>query len=125
MLAIHNTSIPERFDMHTQPLRSLLLLLITAFAANTAGAAAANDTAMSSLAKSKNCLACHQAEKKLVGPGFAEIAQRYAKKSNTEETLAQKIRKGGAGVWGVVPMPANLQVNEDEALLLSKWILTK
>lgn len=75
------------------------------------------------LAKSKNCMACHAVEKKLVGPSYKSIAQKYAGDAKAAELLATKIVKGGAGVWGAIPMPANPQVNEADAKKLAAWVL--
>ena len=75
------------------------------------------------LAKSKNCLACHAMDKKLVGPSYKDIAKKYAGDAKAVDMLATKIQKGGAGVWGAIPMPANPQVGDAEAKKLSAWIL--
>ena len=75
------------------------------------------------LAQKKNCLACHAADKKLVGPAYKEVAAKYKGDKAAEAKLAEKIMKGGSGVWGQVPMPANPQVSADEAKTLAKWIL--
>ncbi len=77
------------------------------------------------LAKAKNCTTCHSTTARLVGPSFKEISARYAKQENIEDTLTQRVLKGGGGVWGVVPMPANAQVSEAEARALVKWIMTQ
>lgn len=84
------------------------------------GAASAN----ADLAKAKNCMACHATDKKLVGPSFKDVAAKYAKDSGAEAKLAQKVRAGGSGVWGQVPMPPNPQLTEAEANSLVKWILS-
>ncbi len=76
------------------------------------------------LAKQKNCLNCHQAERKIVGPSWRDIAKRYGQTANADAALAVKIRAGGSGAWGVVPMPANPSLNADEAQLLARWVLT-
>lgn len=76
------------------------------------------------LATSKNCMACHATEKKLVGPAFKDVAAKYASDKTAGDKLATKIQKGGAGVWGPVPMPANTQVNDAEAKKLAAWVLT-
>lgn len=76
------------------------------------------------LAEKKNCLACHQSEQKLVGPSYKEVAAKYAGQKDAAAKLADKIQKGGTGVWGQIPMPANPQVNADEAKALATWILT-
>ena len=76
------------------------------------------------LAQKKNCMACHALDKKLVGPAYKDVAAKYAKDKDAVKKLADKIVKGGSGVWGPVPMPANAQVNAAEAETLAKWVLT-
>ncbi len=75
------------------------------------------------LAQQKNCLSCHSVDKKIVGPAYKDIAAKY-KGKNAEAQLVQKVLKGGGGVWGPVPMPANAQVSEAEAKTLVKWVLS-
>lgn len=75
------------------------------------------------LAKSKNCMACHAVDKKLVGPSFKDVAAKYASQQDATEKLAAKIVKGGSGVWGPVPMPANAAVNDADAKKLAAWVL--
>lgn len=77
------------------------------------------------LATSKNCMACHAVDKKLVGPAYKDVAAKYAGQKDAADKLAAKIMKGGSGVWGPVPMPANTQVNEAEAKKLAAWVLTQ
>ena len=79
--------------------------------------------ASADLAKQKNCLACHAADKKLIGPAYKDVAAKYAGQKDANDKLAQKIIKGGSGVWGAVPMPANPQVNEADAKALATWIM--
>lgn len=76
------------------------------------------------LAQKKNCMACHALDKKLVGPAYKEVAAKYAGQKDAVDKLAQKVIKGGSGVWGPVPMPANAQVSEAEAKQLVQWIMT-
>jgi cytochrome c len=76
------------------------------------------------LAQSKNCMACHAVDKKLVGPSYKDVAGKYAGQKDAVDKLAAKIVKGGSGVWGPVPMPANTQVSEADAKKLAAWILT-
>ena len=76
------------------------------------------------LATAKNCMACHAIDKKLVGPAYKDVAAKYAGQKDAADKLAAKVMKGGSGVWGPVPMPANTQVNADEAKKLVAWILT-
>jgi len=85
--------------------------------------AAAPTVASSDLAKSKNCMACHAVSNKVIGPGFKDVAAKYSGQSDAEDKLTQKVLKGGSGVWGAVPMPANAQVSEPEARILVKWVL--
>jgi cytochrome c len=84
------------------------------------GAALAN----ADLAKAKNCLACHAADKKVVGPSYKDVAAKYASDKDAVAKLAKKIREGGVGTWGQIPMPANPQVSEAEAQTLAKWVMT-
>ena len=74
------------------------------------------------LATSKNCMACHAVDKKLVGPSYKEVATKYTGQKDAVDKLAVKIIKGGSGVYGPVPMPANAQVNEAEAKKLAEWV---
>jgi cytochrome c len=76
------------------------------------------------LAQQKNCLACHAVDKKVVGPAYKDVAEKYRGQKDAVDKLAQKIMKGGSGVWGPVPMPANTQVNEAEAKKLAAWVLS-
>jgi cytochrome c len=75
------------------------------------------------LATEKNCMACHSVEKKVLGPAYKDIAVKYAGQKDAVAKLSLKVIKGGAGVWGPIPMPANAQVNEAEAKTLVTWIL--
>ena len=79
--------------------------------------------ASADLAKAKNCLACHATDKKIVGPSYKDIAAKYAKDKDAVAKLAKKIREGGVGVWGQIPMPANPQVSEAEARTLATWVM--
>ncbi len=74
------------------------------------------------LAKAKNCLACHQVDKKVVGPSYKDVAKKYTAKD--EAKLVEKVLKGGKGSWGEVPMPPNAAVKPEEATKLVKWILS-
>jgi cytochrome c len=77
------------------------------------------------LATSKNCMACHAIDKKLVGPAYKDVAAKYAGDKGAADKLVAKVLKGGSGVWGPVPMPANPQVSEAEARKLVAWILSQ
>lgn len=97
-------------------------LAVTTFALLSVASGAA--FASADLAKAKNCMACHAMDKKLVGPAYKDVAAKYASDKDAVNKLAKKIREGGTGVWGQVPMPANPQVSEAEAQTLAKWVLT-
>ncbi len=76
------------------------------------------------LAQKKTCMACHSVDKKLVGPAYKEVAAKYAGQKDAVAKLAEKIQKGGTGAWGQIPMPANPQVNADEAKALATWVMS-
>ena len=76
------------------------------------------------LATQKNCMGCHAIDRKMVGPSYKDVAKKYAGDVTAADKLALKIQKGGAGVWGPVPMPTNSQVNEKEAKTLASWVLS-
>ena len=96
-----------------------VLFTVAALAAFAATPAMADEA----LAKSKNCMACHSVDKKVVGPAYKDVAAKYAQQKGAASMLAQKILKGGSGAWGPVPMPANPQVSPAEAQKLANWIL--
>lgn len=84
-----------------------------------AGAAQASEE----LAKAKNCLTCHAADKKIVGPSYRDIVAKRSTEKGADAALAIKIKAGSKGEWGVVPMPPN-NVTEAEAATLAKWVLS-
>ena len=75
------------------------------------------------LLKKNNCMACHAVDKKLVGPSYKAVADRYRGQSDAADKLAKKIRAGGAGVWGPIPMPPHPQVSEADAKTMATYIL--
>jgi cytochrome c len=98
--------------------------LVASFIVACAGLVTVPAFAQADLAQKKNCMACHAVDKKVVGPAYKEVAAKYAGQKDAVDKLAQKVLKGGSGVWGAVPMPANPQVNEAEAKQLVQWIMT-
>ena len=96
------------------------IALIASLAAVVSAPAFAN----ADLAQKKNCLACHATDKKLVGPSYKDVADKYAGQKDAVAKLAEKIQKGGVGAWGQIPMPANPQVSADEAKTLAAWVLS-
>ena len=97
------------------------LALVALLGAGVASPALANQQ----LAQQKNCMACHAVDKKLVGPSFKDVAAKYAGQKDAADKLVAKVIKGGSGVWGPVPMPANPQVSEADAKTLVQWILSQ
>ena len=94
------------------------LIAVAAAAVFTAAPAFADEA----LAKKHNCLACHQIDKKSVGPAYKDIAKKY-KGQNAAASLAGKVKKGGGGVWGPVPMPPNAALPDGDVKTLVDWIL--
>ena len=82
------------------------------FAALAIGALAAPAFANLQLAQKNNCTACHAVDKKVVGPAYKDVAKKYAGDKTAEAKLIAKVKAGGAGVWGAVPMPPNAQVSD-------------
>jgi cytochrome c len=95
------------------------------FALALTAAATAPAMADQALATAKNCMACHAVDKKIVGPGYKEVAAKYKADKGAADKLAAKIIKGGSGVWGAIPMPANPQVSEADAKKLAAWVLSQ
>ena len=96
------------------------ILAATAAALSTSLPAAASEE----LAKKHNCLACHSVDKKIVGPAYKEVAAKYRGDKTAEAKLIEKVKKGGTGVWGQVPMPPNTAVKDEDVKTLVKWILS-
>ena len=101
--------------------RTAALVLALGAGALLAAPASRADEAM---AKKYNCLACHSVDKKVVGPAYKDIAKKYAGQPGIEAKLIEKVKKGGAGVWGPIPMPPNAAVPEADVKKLVEWILS-
>ena len=84
--------------------------------------AKSENAAALALATKNNCMACHDVDKKRVGPSYKEIAARYSGDAGAQLKLSEKVKKGGGGVWGAIPMPANA-LNDDDLRALVKWVL--
>lgn len=76
------------------------------------------------LAKAKNCMSCHAVDKKLVGPAYKDVAAKYKGDAKAPAMLAAKIKAGGKGTWGEIPMPPN-NVTPEEASKLAAWVLSQ
>lgn len=100
-------------------MKSATIALLAAAGIVLSGQALADEA----LAKSKGCFACHSIDKKMVGPGYKEVAEKYKADKGAADKLAAKIKAGGKGVWGQIPMPAN-NVTEAESKKLAAWVLS-
>lgn len=105
--------------LRVTPKMKFVLLLSAMGLWLASGAAFADDE----LYKTKNCFACHRIDRNHLAPQFRSIAAKYVDDKGADAKLAKKILEGGVGVWGSVPMPAQTQVTEAEALTLARWIL--
>lgn len=83
------------------------------------GLACANEK----LAQSSGCITCHGVDKKVIGPGFKEIASKYAGNKGAESDLIKKVKGGSKGVWGDIPMPPNAHVKDEDIKTMVQWIL--
>jgi cytochrome c len=104
-------------------------ILIAAIAAGgmliASGAHAAPDaTKAKQLANKYNCLACHAIDKKLVGPSYDEVAKKYKGDGGAEAKLVAKVKNGGSGAWGGIPMPPNGNVPDADIKTIVEWILS-
>ena len=84
---------------------------------------AAPALANKALADKQGCLGCHAAGTKLVGPAYRDVAAKYAGDASAVAAVAQSIRNGGAGKWGEMAMPPQMQVSEADAKKIARWIL--
>jgi cytochrome c len=96
-------------------------LILAAVAATLAAAPA---LANEELAKKDGCMVCHAIDKKVVGPSYKEVADKYRTDKTAEAKLVEKVKKGGVGVWGQVPMPPNTTVSDDDVKKIVKWVLS-
>jgi len=77
------------------------------------------------LLKKHACLSCHAVDKKLVGPSYKDVAAKYRGQAGAEKMLVEKVKKGGVGVWGQIPMPPNAAVSDADLNAMVKWILSQ
>lgn len=99
--------------------RIFCLTLVVAAGLGSLPAAQANETML----KKYNCTACHAIDKKLVGPAYKDVAKKYKGNSGAAAKLVQKVKKGGSGVWGPVPMPPNPAVSDADLKKMVDYIL--
>jgi cytochrome c len=101
----------------------LMLVLTIGLLASASAFSQSADVAMD-LARKSGCLACHGLDNKLVGPSWRDVGKKYAGVADAEDRLVAKVRKGGKGVWGEVPMPPNVTVKEADVRTLVQYVLT-
>lgn len=101
-------------------MKNLALVLGAAACALATSAQAQED-----LAKKHNCFACHAVDKKVVGPSYKDVAAKYRGDAAAPAKLFEKVKKGGAGVWGPVPMPPNATVPDADIKSLVSWVLSQ
>ena len=100
-----------------------LMMAAAAAALVVMSGAASADEGMS-LAQKNACLSCHGVDKKIVGPAYREVAKKYAGDKGAHDRLMAKVKAGGKGVWGEVPMPPNPQVSAQDLDKIVTWILS-
>lgn len=105
-----------RKDLAAAATGVFLVLSGTAFAADLADG--------ETLTKINGCFACHAVDRKIVGPAYREVAARYAGDDTAVATLVNKIKTGGKGVWGDVPMPAHPHLKDEDIGIMAQWILS-
>ena len=97
--------------------------LIAAALISAAALVSAPAMANLDLAKKSNCMSCHAVDKKMVGPSYQDVAKKYAGNADAVKTLSAKVKAGGKGNWGQIPMPPNANVKDADIETLVKWIL--
>jgi cytochrome c len=102
-------------------MKALLVMVVAAGSLMLATQASANQA----LAQKSGCLACHSVDKKVLGPAYKDVAAKYKGDKGAEDRLVAKVKAGGSGVWGPMPMPANSpQVKDEDIRTIVKWILS-
>jgi cytochrome c len=105
-----------------KPIRAVTLLGVLGLFALAAPSASASDAR--DLAKKNQCMTCHKEEGKLVGPAYKDVAAKYKGDAGALDRLTAKVRSGGKGVWGSMPMPPNKGISDDDLKTVVTWILS-
>jgi cytochrome c len=77
-----------------------------------------------SLVKASDCKTCHHATNKIIGPAHTDVAKKYEFTEANVKLLADKIIKGGAGVWGEIPMTAHADISQADAEKMARYVLS-
>jgi len=106
-------------------MKHVLLAALAGVGILTAGGAQAADAnAAEALLKKNACTACHAIDKKMVGPAYKDVANKYRGQKDAEAKLAEKVKKGGTGVWGSIPMPPNAAVSDADIKTMVHYVLS-
>jgi cytochrome c len=107
-------------------MKKMKVLVLAASTAVLSLGAVANASAedAQALAQKSGCLACHQVETKVVGPAYKDVAAKYKGQEGALDMLVAKVKAGGSGVWGPVPMPPNVNVSEADIKTIVSWVLS-
>ena len=100
------------------------MVLAASAAVLSLGAIASASADPVALATQRGCMACHQIEAKVVGPAYKEVAAKYKGQDGAVEMLAAKVKAGGSGVWGPVPMPPNAHVSDEDIKVIVEWVMS-
>ena len=114
---------PKPTSTETVKMKKLMMSAASAALLVLSGVAAADDGM--ALAQKNACLSCHGVDKKIVGPAYKEVAKKYAGDKTAAAKLAAKVKAGGKGVWGEIPMPPNPQVKDEDLKKIIAWILSQ
>ena len=101
-------------------MKKLMMIAASAALLTLSGVASADQA----LAQKSACMSCHGVDKKIVGPAFKEVAKKYAGDKSAHAMLVEKVKTGGKGVWGPVPMPPSPQVKPEDASKIIDWVLS-
>jgi cytochrome c len=104
-------------------MKKIASLMVAALALMATSGMAQDNAAAAGQANLLGCMFCHNAKVKVVGPAFEAVAEKYKDQADAADVLSKKIKNGGAGVWGRVPMPAHSQVPDEQVKLLAAWVL--
>jgi cytochrome c len=104
--------------------KTKIWLLAASMTALSLGAVTASAEDQSALAMKSGCLACHQVEMKVVGPAYKDVAAKYKGQDGALDMLAAKVKAGGVGVWGEIPMPPNVNVSDEDIKKIVAWVLS-
>lgn len=109
-------------------MKKITLFVMMAWACSQAMAAPAlsakESAAAAELAKANGCRSCHALHEKIVGPAYEKVAAKYRDDKEAAASLAQSVRNGSQGKWGRIPMPAHMNMSNEDLTLLARWVLS-